>query len=130
MDASISDEICAPPKKGGEKTLDILLIPGPDPMTYKPTDELNDFIMGHSNSGADVLTVCTGAYPAGYSGVFNGRRATGPRELVPELKKKFPKVTWEDKRWTSDGNIWSSGMSTTSVQGVVSVATADTLLMH
>ena len=116
VDASISDKICAPTKQGGGKTLDILLIPGPDPFAYKPNDALNGFIKGHYDSGTDVLTVCTGVYPAGYSGILDGRRATGPRSLVPELKKKFPEAIWEDKRWTSDGNIWASGKSTVSIQ--------------
>lgn len=108
IDASISDKICAPAKKGGEKTLDILLIPGPDPFAYRPNDALNGFIKGHFENGTDVLIVCTGAYPAGYSGILNGRRATGPRPLVPELKRKFPEAIWEDKRWVSDGNLWAS----------------------
>ena len=113
VDASISDKICAPPaKKGGEKTLDILLIPGPDPWAYKPTDALNGFIKGHFNSGTDVLSVCTGVIPAAHAGVLKGRKATGPRMLIPELKEKFPEAVWEDKRWTSDGNLWASGAST------------------
>lgn len=113
VDASISDKICVPPKKGGEKTLDILLIPGPDPWLYKPTGALNGFLKGHFDSGTDVLVVCTGVYPAGHSGILKGKRVTGPRALVPELKKIFPEVTWEDKRWVSDGNLWSSGGVTT-----------------
>lgn len=115
IDASISDKICAPPKKGGEKTLDILLIPGPDPWLYKPTDALNGFIKGHSDSGTDVLIVCTGSYPAGHAGILKGKSVTGPRALVPEMKKNFPGATFEDKRWSSDGNLWSSGKSTTSI---------------
>ena len=110
VDAAITDEICAPPKKGGEKTLDILMIPGPDPFAYKPTDAINGFIRGRFESGTDVLAICTGMYAAGPAGILNGRRATGPRPLVPELKKKFPDAVWEDKRWTSDGNLWNSGM--------------------
>lgn len=109
-DASISDNICSPPKNGGEKTLDVLLIPGPDPWAYRPTDALNSFIKGHFDSGTDVLTVCTGVIPAGYAGILKGKRVTGPRALLPELKKMFPEAVWEDKRWVSDGNLWNSGM--------------------
>ena len=111
VDASISDKICAPPEKGGEKTLDVLLIPGPDPWAYKPTDAMNGFIKGHFDSGTDVLVVCTGVYPAGHAGILKGKRVTGPRVLVPELKKKFSGAVWEDKRWVNDGNLWNSGMS-------------------
>lgn len=102
-------------KEGGggkeeKKTLDILLIPGPDPWAYEPSEAVDGFIRGHFESGTDVLTVCTGAYPAAYAGIFNGRKVTAPRALVPELRKKFPEAKWEDKRWVSDGNLWSGGM--------------------
>ncbi|KAM0795133.1 ThiJ/PfpI family protein [Usnea florida] len=107
--ASISDKTCAPTKKGGEKTLDILLIPGPDPFLYKPTDAMNGFIKGHYDNGTDVLSVCTGIYPTGYAGFFHGKSTTGPRELLPDLRQKFPEANWEEKRWVSDGNLWSSG---------------------
>lgn len=107
--ASIADKTCAPTKKGGEKTLDILLIPGPDPFLYKPTDAVNGFIKGHYDNGTDVLSVCTAIYPTGYSGLFHGKRTTGPRELLPDLMQKFPEANWEEKRWVSDGNLWTSG---------------------
>ena len=114
IDAAISDPVCAPPtEKGagrGEKTLDILMIPGPNPWAYEPTDAMNKFIRGHFESGTDVLPICTGIYPAAYAGILKGRRATGPRALVPELKKKFPEAKWEDKRWVHDGNLWCGGM--------------------
>ena len=111
IDAAISDKICAPPaEEGGEKTLDVLLIPGPDPWGYKPTGAVNAFIRGHFESGTDVLTVCTGVYAAGHAGILKGRRVTGPRALVPELSKKFPNAAWEDKRWVVDGDLWTSGM--------------------
>ena len=110
IDASISDKVCAPPAEGGEKTLDILLIPGPDPWAYKPTDAINGFVKGHFDSGTDVLTVCTGVYVAGYAGILKGRKAMGPRDLVPELKSKFPDAVWGDTRWASDGNLWCSCM--------------------
>ena len=109
--ASIFDKICAPTQKGGEKTLDILMIPGPDPVLYKPTDAVNGFIRGHYDNGTDVLAICTGVYPTGYTGLFDGKSATGPRELLPDLKQKFPEANWEEKRWVSDGNLWTSGES-------------------
>ena len=47
----------------------------------------------------------------GQSGILTGKSASGPRALIPDLKKKFPTVKWvADKRWVTDGNIWTSGM--------------------
>ena len=107
--ASISDKTCAPTKKGGDKTLDILLIPGPDPFRYKPTDAVTGFIKGHYDNGTDLLCVCTASYPTGSAGLFHGKTTTGPRGLLPDLKQKFPEANWEEKRWVNDGNLWTSG---------------------
>lgn len=99
----LSDEECSPGR------VHVVLIPGPDPKMV-PGEAVRAFIRGHVGSGAAVLTVCTGVFAAGYAGVLEGRRATGPRALVGGLRGKFPGVRWEDKRWVCDGNVWSSGM--------------------
>ena len=97
--------------------LDILLIPGPDPSAVFG-EEVQSFIRGHAGwkgkkgEATDVLSVCTGCIMLAQSGVLKGRKASGPRGIVPKLRKEYPDVEWvEDKRWTNDGNIWSSGMS-------------------
>lgn len=96
--------------------LDILLIPGPDPAsTFR--EEILDFVRAHAAwRGEDgecvgILCICTGIYMLGQSGILTGKSASGPRALIPDLKKKFPTVKWvADKRWVTDGNIWTSGM--------------------
>jgi transcriptional regulator GlxA family with amidase domain len=100
--ASLSDESVVPGKTN------ILLIPGPDPSTV-PSEAVTAFIKNHAEQGTTIMTVCTGVFVAGYAGILNGKRATGPRALLPELRRKFPKATWEDCRWVSDGNVWCSG---------------------
>ena len=102
VNASISDTIAAPGQT------DILLIPGPDPSTI-PGELVKAFIKAHAEKGTIVMTVCTGVFPAAYAGVLEGKRATGPRALLSDLKTKFPGTKWEDKRWVHDGNIWCSG---------------------
>ena len=46
--------------------------------------------------------------------------ATGPRPLVPLLKKLAPKVTWTEKRWETDstGKVWTSGGVTNGMDAV------------
>ncbi|KAH7364343.1 PfpI endopeptidase-like protein [Rhexocercosporidium sp. MPI-PUGE-AT-0058] len=95
--------------------LDIILVPGPNPSSIFGEDAL-DFLRAHATwrgddgEGVDILCVCTGAYMLGQSGILKGKNASGPRALVPGLKKKFPDVNWvDDKRWVKDGNIWTSG---------------------
>lgn len=85
------------------------MIPGPDPGIV-PEKEVLEFVRRHVEAGVTLLTVCTGVMVAGYAGVLDGKRASGPRPLIDMiLTKKFKEVKWEDKRWSVDGNIWSSG---------------------
>ncbi|TAQ88219.1 Peptidylprolyl isomerase [Chlorociboria aeruginascens] len=95
--------------------LDILLIPGPDPASIFEEDVLK-FVRHHAGwkgkggEMADILSICTGCFILGQSGVLKGKRASGPRAIIPTLRKKFPDTVWvDDKRWVIDGNIWSSG---------------------
>ncbi|KAH6675522.1 PfpI endopeptidase-like protein [Halenospora varia] len=95
--------------------LDIILVPGPDPHA-KFDEKTLEFLKGHADwrgkngESTDILSICTGCFVLGYAGIFKGKKASGPRPLVPQLRKMFPETTWvEDKRWVHDGNIWSSG---------------------
>jgi transcriptional regulator GlxA family with amidase domain len=100
---SPSSPDCAP----GE--LDLLFIPGPDPSDV-PDKDIKEFVKGHAEvQSTTVMSICTGIYVAGYSGILDQKSATGPRAFVPELKKKFPGAKWVEKRWEVDGNIWTSG---------------------
>ena len=99
---SVGDEANTPGK------LDILMIPGPDP-AFVASQKVLHFLSDHSKHGTTIMTVCTGIFVAGSSGILDGKRVTGPRALLSKLKDRFPKASWEDKRWVADGNIWTSG---------------------
>ena len=59
-----------------------------------------------------MLSVCTAAFIVGYAGIVEGRRATAPRLLVPEMRRRFPGAEWDDRvRVVRDGNLWTCGMS-------------------
>jgi putative intracellular protease/amidase len=95
--------------------LDIVLIPGPDPSKIFE-DEVLQFVRAHATwrgddgKSTDILSVCTGCFILGQSGILKGKSASGPRGVIPMLKKKFPDTKWvDDKRWVKDGNIWTSG---------------------
>jgi transcriptional regulator GlxA family with amidase domain len=105
--ATIHDTALAPGK------LDIVLIPGPDP-SLDPPEGMRKFIRNHFDTGCVIMSVCTGIFPLAASGVLKDRKATGPRALLGELRRKYPETVWSDKRWCKDGNVWSSGMSATS----------------
>lgn len=93
---------CSPGK------LDILMIPGSD--QFAPSEEVTNFIRGHCAShGTTILAICTGTFLVATAGVFDGKKATGPRVFSNELRQRFPQINWVDRRWTQDGNTWSSG---------------------
>jgi putative intracellular protease/amidase len=100
--------------------LDIILVPGPDPSVIFDAKVL-DFVRAHAGwqgsdgKRTDILSVCTGCILLGQGGILKGKKASGPRGIVPKLQKQFPDTTWvDDKRWVKDGNIWTSGKQTSS----------------
>lgn len=100
MTIRISHDIVHPDVQPGK--LDILLVPGPNPTT--PRDETAiEFLRGHANSkGTDILSVCTGIYLCGDAGLLEGRKASGPRGLQSDLKKRYPdvKLVGNNYRWS------------------------------
>ena len=103
----VTDSLNSPAVQPGQ--LDVLLIPGPDP-NLVPDEPVLDFIRAHQKADqTDFLVICTGSYPAGYAGLLDGKRVTGPRALVPKLSEKFPQAKFVERRWERDGRLWSSG---------------------
>lgn len=91
--------------------LDVLLMPGPDP-SYVPPADVIAFLKLHQQKSKemDFLVICTGSFTAGYAGLLDGKNVTAPRGLLGDVKKKFPKAKFGERRWERDGRIWSSGM--------------------
>jgi len=103
----VTDTLTSPAVQPGQ--LDVLLIPGPDP-NLVPNESVLDFIRGHEKANStDFLVICTGSFPAGYAGLLDGKRVTGPRGLMSKLKSKFPDAQFVDRRWERDGRVWTSG---------------------
>lgn len=105
--------LTSPEVQPGE--LDTLLLPGPDP-NLVPDQPYLDFLRAHEKAGkTDILVICTGSYAAGYAGILNGKRVSGPRGLLPDLKKKFPEANYVERRYETDGKLWSAGMNSRTI---------------
>jgi transcriptional regulator GlxA family with amidase domain len=104
----VTDGLSSPAVQPGK--LDMLLIPGPDP-NLVPDQESLAFIRSHEKGcTTDFLVICTGSFVAGYAGLLDGKRVSGPRGLLDRLKKKFPKAKFVETRWERDGRVWTSGI--------------------
>ncbi|KAK3717444.1 hypothetical protein LTR37_005834 [Vermiconidia calcicola] len=98
--------------------LDIVMIPGPEPGQQQSKQTL-DFVRQHAKYGTTILVVCTGCYVAAQAGILDGRKASAPRALLPQLRKEFSLVKWDDQRrfvkdsstvsGQSEGELWTSG---------------------
>lgn len=98
--------------------LDIMMVPGPDPSIVS-CEDTRLFLKSHADwrgsngEKTDILSVCTGIFLVAQSGILKELNASGPRALVPRLKKEFPDTNWvDDRRWVEDGNIWTCGRYT------------------
>jgi putative intracellular protease/amidase len=102
-DASFAD---APP-------FDVLLIPGGDVADAQRDARVLDFIRQRSAPAKQVLSVCTGAFILGATGLLDGDKATTFTPRIDELAKTFPKIqVIRDVRWADNGKlVTAAGLS-------------------
>ena len=100
--------------------LDIVMVPGPDPSIEHDEGGLVWLRRQSETEGVDILSVCTGLYICAAAGFVDGKKASGPRGVQDDLRKKFPnvKLVGDNLRYVQDGNFWSSGMCDPRLQRV------------
>lgn len=89
--------------------LDILLVGGPDPLTFKLSEPFAAFIKKHVDAGKTLFTTCTGALAVAPSGVLDGKNATVNHGVLGMAAAVAPSVKWQKKQWVRDGDIWTAG---------------------
>ena len=97
--------------------LDYLWIPGPTPMYQASAAEIA-FIRARYAEVKVVFSICTGSIVLGASGIADGKRATGNRAIIEQLKQQFPKVQWSaEDRWVVDeeAKLWTCGGAQTGI---------------
>lgn len=55
-----------------------------------------------------VFSIASGILPLIQAGVLQGKKATGPRFLLPALQRRFPGTSWQETQWARHENIWTS----------------------
>lgn len=92
---------------------DVLLVPGGDVDAAQKNTEVLDFIRTRSVPSRYVLSVCTGAFILGATGLLDGLKATTFRPAIEGLATEFPKIdVISDVRWADNGKfITAAGLS-------------------
>lgn len=98
-----------------EKT-DLLLIPAME-FDIAEKMEANVSLVPHlqrlHNNGAEVGSMCTGAFLLGASGLLDGKKATTHWALAEPFKQMYPQVELQDERiLIDDGNVYTCGGAT------------------
>lgn len=71
--------------------------------------ELVDALRSAADSGARMVSLCTGAFALAAAGLLDGRRATAHWQHTAALAERYPKVLVDDSvLYTDDGNVLTS----------------------
>jgi transcriptional regulator GlxA family with amidase domain len=98
--------------KDVDKT-DLVIIPALDGEIYKVLAQNRDFIpwiIRHYQAGAEVASLCVGAFLLAATGLINGRQCATHWMVAHEFRQLFPEVNLvADKIITDEQGIYSSG---------------------
>jgi len=117
---------------------DILLVPGGDVADAQKDPRILDFIRKHADSSRYVLSVCTGSFIMGSSGVLDGLKATTFNPRIGDMAKQYPKVdVIKDVRWADNGKVITSAGLSSGIDAALHVVArvrgtdqAKTIAMH
>jgi transcriptional regulator GlxA family with amidase domain len=92
---------------------DLVIIPaltGHGPSVTYINKDCAVWIANMYKAGADVASLCTGAFLLAYSGILNGKQCTTHWAYANEFRYYYPAVTLVDEKLTTDQDgIYSSG---------------------
>ena len=99
--------------------MNMLFVPAFAPVDMKMAIQENKsfipWLCKQYKGGAEVATVCTGAFLLGATGLLNGRNATTHVDACPAFAAIFPEIKLQaDKIVTGDDRLYTSGGATSS----------------
>jgi transcriptional regulator GlxA family with amidase domain len=94
---------------GEPRANDRIIVPGYPVATVRVPARILAWIARAYEAGAQVCSVCTGAFALGEAGLLDGRRCTTHWKRVAELQRRFPRArVVGDRLFVEDGPIVSS----------------------
>jgi transcriptional regulator GlxA family with amidase domain len=109
----------------GDENFDtVIFISGAATELFTPS--LEDFVKRSVQTSRRIAAPCTGAFVLAHAGVLDGRRATTHWRCVPDLQRRFPKITVEeDQIFVVDGSIWTSAGMTAIIDMALAMIESD-----
>ena len=88
---------------------DVVLVPGYSVRTVKLPRAAADWLRAAHARGAQVCSVCTGAFALGEAGLLDGRQCTTHWKLITELQARYPAARVLGERlFVEDGRVITS----------------------
>jgi transcriptional regulator GlxA family with amidase domain len=88
---------------------DLIIVPGYDMRPASPPAQLSRWLRISASKGAQVCSVCTGAFALGEAGLLDHRTCTTHWKLVDRLQTTFPRAkVARDRLFVSDGPVTTS----------------------
>src|SRR6516165_5787510 len=88
--------------------------------TLKRNQVYVDWVRQSYNRGSHVASMCTGAFVLGAAGLLDGKRATTHWFFADEFRRRFPRVTLQERRMIVDeGDVVTCGGATTFLNLVI-----------
>lgn len=89
---------------------DTVIVPGLDEPDRRRDPEALDALAAAAAAGRRMIGLCAGAFPLGFAGALDGRRATTHWALADQFRRLFPRVELaEEELFVHDGNVLTSG---------------------
>jgi transcriptional regulator GlxA family with amidase domain len=107
---------------GGVKA-DLIVVPSINDrfgLALKKNRSYVDWVRESFKGGVHVSSLCTGAFVVGASGILDGKRATTHWLFADEFRRRFPRVTLQERHMIVDeGDIVTCGGATTFLNLVI-----------
>lgn len=89
--------------------LDVLIVPGGEHAAEMDKPRVCEWIARASRQARLTASVCTGVFLLAQAGVLGDERVTTHRDDIPELRRRFPRLTVvEAVRWVDEGAVVTS----------------------
>jgi transcriptional regulator GlxA family with amidase domain len=117
-----------PLPRTGARPPDVAVVAGGSPRSPMPDGEarLASWLRRYHAGIRTIVSICTGAFVLGESGLLDGRRATTHWLFVGELRSRFPAAEVVDEGiFVRDGRVWTSAGLTAGIDLTLALVEED-----